>query len=138
MSRFLAVCSVIVFAACDSPTERGAEVVPWLQGSWEYVAAQDTPQLRMSGTLAISQQIGDSISGSIEYVEVDAFGHSRNRLHMFTGRVRNSREITITAYFGNRIRTHTGMLLGDSIGGRFAQPITDSASYTGNFLARRQ
>jgi len=91
MSRFLAVCSVIVLAACDSPTERGAEVVPWLQGSWEYVATQDTPQLRMSGTLAISQQIGDSISGSIEYVEVDAFGHSRNRLNMFTGRVRNNR-----------------------------------------------
>jgi hypothetical protein len=138
MTRFLALCCMIALAACDSPTDRGAAVVPWLQGSWDYAATQDTPQLRMTGTLAISQQIGDSISGSIEYIEVDAGGHGRPRLNLFTGRIRNGRDITITAYAGNRTRTHTGMLLGDSIGGSFAQPITDSTSYRGNFLARRQ
>jgi hypothetical protein len=138
MTRFLALCSIALFAACDSPTSRGAEIVPWLQGSWEYVATQDSPLVRMSGTLSVSQQFGDSISGSIEYMEVDSHGNGRTRLNVFTGRVRGGRDITIRAHVGNRVRTHVGTLLGDSIGGTFDQPINDSSSYTGSFLARRQ
>jgi hypothetical protein len=138
MTRFLALCSVLALGGCDSPTGRGPEIVPWLQGSWEYAATQTAPSLRMSGTLTIAQQAGDSISGSIEYIEVDAQGNGRARVNMFTGRVRNGRDVTIDAYVGNRTRTHLGTLEGDSIAGDFELPINDNQSYSGSFFARRQ
>ena len=136
--RFLACCSVLLLSACNSPTGRGPEVIPWLQGSWEYTATQTDPSLRMSGTLTIGQQAGDSISGSIEYTEVDAQGNSRTRVNLFTGRVRSARDITIDAYVGSRIRTHSGMLAGDSIAGSFEQQVNENLSYNGSFFARRQ
>jgi hypothetical protein len=138
MTRFLALCTVLALGACDSPTGRGPEIVPWLQGSWEYAATQTAPSLRMSGTLTIGQQVGDSISGSIEYTEVDAQGNSRTRVNLFTGRVRNNHDVTIDAYVGNRIRTHSGTLAGDSIAGSFEQIINENQSYDGSFFARRQ
>lgn len=136
--RLLAILCLLPFAACDSPTSMGGEIVPWLQGSWDYAASQTSPTLRMNGTLSITRQIGDSLSGSIEYVEVDAQGHGRTRLQLFTGHIRDSRNVVIYAYDGNRTRAHAGVLAGDSIGGSYQQPINDQQTWLGTFIARRR
>ena len=129
-------CLVLV-ACSSSPTTSTDEVLPWLQGSWEYTATQMQPALSMSGALNITQQDGRIISGSITYSEVDRSGYTRQRVNMFTGRIRNSHNIEIDAYVPDGTRRHVGLLSGDSIGGDFAQVLGEE-TLNGSFAARRR
>ena len=137
MKRILAIGCLVIAACSNSPTTSADEILPWLQGSWEYTATQTQPSLRMSGALNITEQNGRIISGSITYSEVDRSGYTRQRVNMFTGRIRNARNIEIDAYVPDGTRQHVGLLSGDSIGGNFAQTRGDE-TLNGSFAARRR
>jgi hypothetical protein len=136
--RKVAMLLMAVCAACSSPAAPEADSTPLIQGQWDYTASQTNPQLAMFGTLTITSQNGNEITGSIEYLEYDAASISRHRVEMFTGRIRGNVTVTIDAGAPDGIRRHTGVLLNDSIGGDFQRPDNGNGPSSGSFGARRR
>lgn len=136
MKRFTMMC-IFALGACNSPTASDNDGAPWLQGSWDYTAEQSSPWLQMNGTLTITEQVGNAISGSIDYIELDAAGIPRRRIELFNGRIRGGRSITIDAATDDKPRKHTGALVNDSIGGTFDKELTEGR-LQGSFAARRR
>ena len=136
--KCIALVGLLLAAACDSPTEGGAvESTPHIQGSWQYTATQTSPALHMSGTLTITAQDRNAISGSIDYIETDAAGIGRRRIEMFNGRIRGERSISIDAITSDGTRKHTGSIVNDSIGGSVEKP-KQNGTLHGSFSARRR
>ena len=136
--KYVVLVGLLLAAACDSPTEGGAvEPTPHIAGGWDYTATQMSPSLRMSGTLTITAQDGNAISGSIDYMETDAAGISRRRIEMFNGRIRGKQSISIDAITGDGTRKHTGSILNDSIGGN-VEKAKQNGTLHGSFSARRR
>jgi hypothetical protein len=136
--KYIALVGLLWAAACDSPTEGGAvESTPHIEGGWDYTATQSSPALRMSGTLTITAQDGNAISGSLDYMETDAAGIARRRIEMFNGRIRGKHSISLDAITGDGTRKHTGSIVNDSMGGNVEKP-KQNGTLHGSFSARRR
>ena len=135
--KHIALAGLVMVVACDSPTEGGVESTPHIQGSWQYTATQTSPVLHMSGTLTITAQDHNAISGSIDYIETDAAGIGRRRVEMFNGRIRGERSISIDAITSDGVRKHTGSLVNDSISGN-VEKAKQNGTLHGSFSARRR
>jgi hypothetical protein len=138
MRVFALLATIAVCTACSSPASPEAESTPLIQGQWTYTASQSDPRLTMSGTLTITMQNETDITGSIDYMEIDAASISRHRVEMFTGRIRGNGTVTIDAGTPDGIRRHTGVLISDSIGGNFERPGNGGGPVNGSFGARRR
>ena len=136
--RVFALLTLVACTACSSPASPETESTPLIQGQWTYTASQAEPQLTMNGTLTITTQNETEITGSIDYIELDAASVYRHRVEMFTGRIRRNGMVTIDAGTPDGIRRHTGVLINDSIGGDFERPGSGAGPLNGSFGARRR
>lgn len=137
--KAFALLAVLGCAACSSPAPHEVDSTPLLQGAWTYSASQGEPQqLRLEGILTITQQNGSEIAGSIDYTEYDRAGIARQRVELFTGRIREDGSVTIDAGVTDGVRRHTGVLVNDSIGGDFERPGNGNNVLYGSFGARRR
>ena len=136
--RTAALLLIAACTACASPSSPEADSTPRIEGQWDYTASQSDPQLSMSGTLTITVQTENEITGSIDYMELDAASITRHRVEIFTGRIRGNGTITIDAGATDGTRRHIGVLMSDSIGGDFERPGSGNGPVAGRFSARRR
>jgi hypothetical protein len=136
--RKAAMLLIAVCAACSSPASPEADSTPLIQGQWDYTASQTNPQLTMTGTLTITVQTQNEITGSIDYMELDAASITRHRVEMFSGRIRGNGSVTIDAGATDGTRRHIGVLVNDSMGGNFERPGSGNGQVSGTFSARRR
>lgn len=128
------LCATLVVAACDLSTEPTGPVAD-VRGTWRYVGTQSAPALQLEGTLVVTQQRGDIISGSVTWEERDGLGDVQVKGGQMTGRVIGLEDIDFDVLLPEGDRRHVARVSGDSIDGVWAAV---SAGRSGDFRASRQ
>ena len=122
--------------ACASSTGPGGPTVS-VVGTWNYVADQQAPAARISGTLVITSQSGESFQGSMDVVENDSTGPSNVHLSgVVSGQTVDSNHVDFDAFLHPTGRRHLGIVAGDSMTGDWVEP-NGANPYSGSFRAAR-
>jgi hypothetical protein len=132
--RAVVLCGPLALAACDLSSEPTGPVAD-VRGTWRYVGTQSAPALQLEGTLVVTQQRGDIISGSVTWEERDGFGDVQVKGGQMTGRVIGLEDIDFDVLLGEGDRRHVARVAGDSLDGVWAAV---TAGRSGNFRASRQ
>lgn len=116
MIRAVVVLALAV-SACQNPLancEPGGALV----GTWRYSGAQESPvPSELSGSLRITAQSCDVITGQLDIMETNDFGVSLRRAGPVSGRVINGTSLRFDAYLDANPRQHIATLTGDSLTG---------------------
>ena len=121
--------------SCTMGTEAGG---PFTQvvGSWRYTGSQTAPSLALEGTMAVLQQDGGDISGSLTWTERDALDNLQLRGAQLSGRVIGLEDADFDIVIPEAGRRHVARISanGDTIEGVWAAV---SSGRSGTFRAVR-
>lgn len=123
----------LVAAACSIPTSSGGDAAD-VRGSWEFTGAQSAPSLSLVGTLTITAQDGDLVSGTLTWEERDGVGGIRQDGGPVTGRVIGVGDIDFDLLRTGGSRRHFARLSADTMQGTWLQSATGES---GTFRAVR-
>lgn len=126
-------CSVLFAGGCAFATDPAAEVAD-VRGTWTYSGEQAAPALVLTGTLSISAQQGEVLSGQLSWQEPDGSGGTANRGGAVSGRVIETTDVDFDVLVPGVTRRHVGRLVGDSIKGAW---IETASGKSGAFVAVR-
>jgi hypothetical protein len=132
--RTLRFAALLALSACSLSTEPTGPVAD-VRGTWRYVGTQSAPALQLEGTLVVTQQRGDIITGSVTWEERDGLGDVQIRGGQLTGRVIGLEDIDFDVLMPEGDRRHVARVIGDSLDGVWAAV---SAGRSGDFRATRQ
>lgn len=106
-------------------------------GNWRYTGSQTAPVLSFEGTLAVLQQSGGEISGSLTWTERDALDNLQLRGAQVNGRVIGLEDTDFDVVIPDATRRHVARISanGDTIDGVWAS-VTSGRS--GTFRAVRE
>jgi hypothetical protein len=134
MMKQLALVSLLMVGACDSPTSNDDVGVNVL-GSWQYLATQAVPALEIEGALQITEQDGRFFSGTAAFTETDVQGTKRTRGGALSGRVIGDDVVDFDVHIDVQTRRHVARIVADSVGGTWSA--AGVAGLSGPFSARR-
>ncbi len=103
-----------------------------MRGTWHYSGDQAAPALTLDGTLIISSQAQDVVSGQVSWTEQEVGGGTRVDGGPVSGRVIERSDIDFDVLRAGTERRHVGRITGDTIRGAWVE-LTSGRS--GNFLA---
>jgi hypothetical protein len=127
--------AMLLVHGCVGATADGTAGVP-LMGTWEYTGTQQSPDLRLQGSLVISRQSGSRFDGSADVVEQSPTGGTTRRLiGVVGGRTLDSVTVDFDMVVDDATRRHFGTVRGDSIIGSWVEGIGGGAS--GSFRAKQ-
>lgn len=106
-----------------------------VRGSWSYSGTQLTPLLQLEGTLSITDQSGEQVTGTMTWTEQDAVGNVVVRGGSISGTVVESTDIDFDVVLAGETRRHIALLVADTMEGVWA--VTTPAR-SGQFRAVRQ
>lgn len=106
-----------------------------VQGEWTFTAEQVTPALTLTGTLSITSQDEDLISGTLTWQESDGLGNVRVDGGPITGRVLGAEDVDFDLLRTGGSRRHVARLTADTMEGNWLQA---SIGASGGFRAVRE
>ena len=127
----IAAAALLVGAGCSFATDPSGEVAQ-VRGTWHYSGDQSAPALTLDGTLIITAQTNDLVSGQISWQEQEVGGGMRTDGGPVSGRVIESTDIDFDVLRSGTERRHVGRITADTIRGAW---IEISSGRSGNFLA---
>jgi hypothetical protein len=125
--------AALLATGCSLATDPVGEVAD-LRGTWRYSGDQTAPALTLEGTLTITAQSADVISGQLSWQEQAAGGGTRTDGGPVSGRVIETTDVDFDVILGAVERRHVGRITGDTVRGAWIE-LTSGKS--GNFLAIR-
>lgn len=132
MRRFLLILGLL--AACDSPSGNDDTSLD-VRGVWTYDATQTTPALDIAGAVQITEQTGNTFTGTAAFTETDVQGTQRERAGAVSGRLIGGDVVDMDVYLDLQVRRHVARITADSMSGTWS--LTDAASVSGDFTMRR-
>ncbi|MBP7551068.1 MAG: hypothetical protein KA761_12340 [Gemmatimonadaceae bacterium] len=121
----------LIACGCSFPTDPAGEVAD-VRGTWHYSGDQAAPALTLDGTLLISTQRDDVISGQLSWQEQGVAGGVRSDGGPVSGRVIEDSDVDFDVLLAATERRHVGRIVGDTIRGAW---IEVSSGRSGNFVA---
>lgn len=131
--RMVGALAVVVVGACSLPTSSSGEAAD-VRGSWEFTGVQSAPSLSLDGTLTITAQDGDLVSGTLTWEERDGVGGVRLDGGPVSGRVIGAGDIDFDLLRTGGSRRHFARLSADTMEGTWLQA---SSGASGTFRAVR-
>lgn len=132
MKRLLLLIGLL--AACDSPSANDDTAID-VRGVWAYDATQTTPALDIDGAIQITEQSGNTFTGTAAFRETDVQGTQRERAGAVSGRLVGGTVVDMDIYLEGQVRRHVARIDAAAMNGTWS--LTDAASLTGDFTARR-
>ncbi len=122
MKRLAAVAITLTLAlgGCSVPTSSSGEPAD-VRGAWAFEAEQVAPALTLTGTLTITSQDGDLISGTLSWQESDGAGGMRVDGGPVTGRVLGDEDVDFDLLRSGGSRRHVAHLVADTMEGSWVQ-----------------
>jgi len=77
-------------------------------GLWDYTAQQAAPVRQLTGTLDVSEQVADLMSGSLSFTETDGLGGVTAAAGPATGRVIATTDVDFDVQLSSATRRHVG------------------------------
>lgn len=130
----LLAAALLLVAGCESSTGVSGDVAD-VRGTWEYTGVQSAPSLQLSGTLVISGQDGDLVTGSLSWEERDGVGGTTAHAGSISGRVIGQTDIDFDVFAAEGVRRHVARLGTGSMEGAWVQV---STGRSGEFVATRE
>lgn len=130
----LVAVALLVVVGCESNTGVSGDVAD-VRGSWEFTGTQSAPSLQLSGTLVISGQDGDLVTGSLSWEERDGLGGATAQAGSVSGRVIGLTDIDFDVFAGEGVRRHVARLGTGSMDGAWVQV---STGRSGEFAATQE
>jgi hypothetical protein len=128
-----ALATVLFAAGCSVPSSSSGDPAD-VRGEWTFTAEQVSPALTLTGTLSITSQDGDLISGTLSWQESDGAGNTRVDGGPITGRVLGDEDVDFDLLRTGGSRRHVARLLADTMEGNWLQA---SIGASGEFRAVR-
>lgn len=132
-ARALAAALLLALAGCVSSTGSSGDVAD-VRGTWAYDGSQAAPALTLEGSLVISGQQADVVSGQLTWEERDAVGGTRLDGGPVSGRVIERSDVDFDVLLPGGSRRHVARLTADTMRGTWVQLSTGA---TGSFSAVR-
>lgn len=132
LSLGLAV-AVMLAGGCESSTGVDGDVAD-VRGTWAYHGVQSAPSLELTGTLVISGQDGDLVTGTLSWEERDGGGGTTAHGGAITGRVIGQDDIDFDVFAAGGVRRHVARLSETGMDGAWVQV---STGRSGEFTATR-
>jgi len=129
----LVAVALLLVVGCESSTGVSGDVAD-VRGTWEYTGMQSAPSLQLSGTLVISGQDGDLVTGSLSWEERDGLGGTIAHAGSVSGRVIGLTDIDFDVFAGEGVRRHVARL---GTGGMEGAWVQVSTGRSGEFAATR-
>ena len=106
MQPFLMAAALASCSLGTEPTGPTADV----RGTWSFVGSQAAPALDLAGTIEITQQSNDLISGSVSWEETNGVGGVELKGGALTGRVIGLTDIDFDVILDEGDRRHVTRL----------------------------
>lgn len=116
----IAVAAALALAGCSLPTSSAGEPAD-VRGTWSFEAEQVSPALVLTGTLDITTQDGDVITGTLTWQESDGAGGVRLDGGPVTGRVLGPEDVDFDLLRQGGSRRHVAHLVADTMEGSWLQ-----------------
>lgn len=129
-----AIAATLAVSACSLATEPPGEVAD-IRGTWHYSGDQAAPALTLDGTLLISMQTDDVVSGQLSWQEQAAGGGVQNDGGPVSGRVIGDSDVDFDVLRSGSERRHVGRITADTIRGAWVEL---SSGRSGTFVAIKQ
>lgn len=125
---------LLVIVGCTATTSSLGDPAD-VRGEWTFTAEQVTPALTLTGTLSITDQDDDLISGTLSWEERDGLGNVRADGGPITGRVLGAEDVDFDLIRAGGSRRHVARLIADTMEGTWLQ---QSVGASGEFRAVRE
>lgn len=130
----LVTAAFLLVAGCESNTGVNGDVAD-VRGTWEFTGTQSAPSLQLDGTLLISGQDGDLVTGSLSWEERDGLGGTTAHAGSVSGRVIGQDDIDFDVFAGEGVRRHVARLAMGTMEGAWVQV---STGRSGEFAATQE
>lgn len=112
--------AALALGACAMPTDSSGDVAD-VRGAWAFTGQQVTPSVQLTGTLTITGQDGDLVTGTLTWEERDALGVSRLDGGPVSGRVIERGDVDFDLIRTTGTRRHVARLSADTMEGSWVQ-----------------
>lgn len=134
LGAFRPILLGLALVSCSLGTEPTGPVAD-VRGTWNFVGTQAAPALDLVGTIEVTQQSNDLISGTVSWEETNGVGGVELKGGALTGRVIGLTDIDFDVILDEGDRRHVGRVTADSLVGVWA---STGSGLTGEFRAARQ
>lgn len=115
-SRLIVAVALSGCALTTAPSGPVADV----RGTWSYTGSQSAPALTLVGTMVVTKQSGEVISGTLSWEERDGLGGVQLRGGVLNGRVIGLDDTDFDVSDDAQVRRHLARVTPDTIEGVWA------------------
>ena len=136
--RYLLIVALVAVGGCATSEGPSCGGTAPVHGTWDYAGTRTTlPGSDLTGTLTVSSVTGCQFSGTLEIVETPSSSPSFSYAGTIFGTAVNDSVVDFDAQFPEHpVRTHIGVVHGDSVAGDWIEG-TGTSAIRGTFRAHR-